>query len=222
MFQVAKTLLCYPEQSIPTVFGLTAAELMNLNHESSLNIERYPIPTTRKSAQIARSLSTTNQLAQPFVPTGDSLLWDIVCNVQIQPDCSITHSRYKPSELPEEIGDRFQQLPQELQRNYIRHQLREQVYDEERSHFRPETPLFTKRLAPGLGLAEEPEIDPKDFGLNRCQVIADALLAVWETGDDSPGARWMGILEQHFTQHGIDLQRPYLNPNAEDIYTPLL
>ena len=87
----------------------------------------------------------------------------------------------------------------------------------------PTVPLLTKMLAPGIGLAEEPasELDSTDFGLNRCQLIANAILSIWGTKNDSPQAR-LNAIRQHFVQQKIDWQRPYLNPNSEDIYTLLI
>ncbi|MEM7579145.1 MAG: T3SS effector HopA1 family protein, partial [Cyanobacteria bacterium P01_A01_bin.80] len=48
----------------------------------------------------------------------------------------------------------------------------ETVYSENKSHFKSEIPLFTKQLAPGLGLAEEPDskfAQQESFGMNRCR-----------------------------------------------------
>ena len=89
-----------------------------------------------------------------------------------------------------------------------------------KSHFKPEVPLFTKQLAPGLGLAEEPDKKfsiQESFGMNRCQIIANGLLKAWYQSDRSPENRMSHILEQ-FNLLEIDLQRPYLNANSEDIY----
>lgn len=97
------------------------------------------------------------------------------------------------------------------------------VYVEHQSHFQPEIPLFTKFLAPGLSLAEEPsqKFAPQEsFGMNRCQIVANALLEAWQKGKNALEER-MRIIEQHFEQHLIDVQRPYLNPSSEDIYNPL-
>jgi hypothetical protein len=97
----------------------------------------------------------------------------------------------------------------------------ESVYGEIRSHFQSQVPLFTMQLAPGIGLAEEPDqkfAEQESFGLNRCQIIANALLEAWHQGDNSLERRIMAILRQ-FSRLGIDLQRPYLNANYEDIYT---
>jgi HopA1 effector protein family len=97
------------------------------------------------------------------------------------------------------------------------------IYSQNQSYFNSQIPLFTKFLAPGLGLAETPKqkfIAQESFGMNRCQIVANALLETWEQGRDSPEAR-MQAIQQHFAQFGIDSHRPYLNPNSEDIYIPL-
>ncbi|MBD2451456.1 hypothetical protein H6G76_30910 [Nostoc sp. FACHB-152] len=97
------------------------------------------------------------------------------------------------------------------------------VYAENQLHFRTEVPLFTKLLAPGLALAEEPDCKfaaVESFGMNRCQIVANGLLEALATGDESPETR-MAFIRQHFSVLGIDWQRAYLNANSEDIYTPL-
>ncbi|NEQ10437.1 MAG: hypothetical protein F6K37_32270 [Moorea sp. SIO4E2] len=97
------------------------------------------------------------------------------------------------------------------------------VYAENQLHFHNQIPIFTKMLAPGLALAESPKQQIRsveDFGMNRCQIIANALMEAHKKGDESPEARMKYILKQ-FEQYGIDLERPYLNPGSEDIYTPL-
>ncbi len=97
------------------------------------------------------------------------------------------------------------------------------VYAENREQFQPEVPLFTKLLAPGLALAEEPDqkfAAQESFGMNRCQIVTNGLLDTWQKSDDSPEARMVAI-RQHFSLLGIDLQHPYLNAKSEDIYTPL-
>ncbi len=90
----------------------------------------------------------------------------------------------------------------------------------QQTDFKSEVPLFTMRLAPGLGLAEEPDQkfgDRESFGMNRCQIVANGLLEAWHQGDDSPQGRMQAILGQ-FYRLGIDLRRPYLNANSENIY----
>ncbi|MDJ0617408.1 MAG: T3SS effector HopA1 family protein [Calothrix sp. MO_192.B10] len=97
------------------------------------------------------------------------------------------------------------------------------VYPENQSHFRPEIPLFTKFLAPGLSFAEEPNQQnppPESFGIHRCQIIANGLLDAWERGKKSSEAK-IRIIRQHFAHLGIDWQYPYLNPHSQDIYHSL-
>jgi HopA1 effector protein family len=99
-------------------------------------------------------------------------------------------------------------------------QILETVYQENKDYFQQSVPLFTKFLAPGLSLAEAPkdkEIEPTSFGKNRCQIVADGLLEAWQKDDDSPENRRRSI-RKHFSGHGIELDRPYLNTNSEDIY----
>ncbi|MDF5727097.1 MAG: T3SS effector HopA1 family protein, partial [Rhizonema sp. PD38] len=99
------------------------------------------------------------------------------------------------------------------------------IYAEKKSHFREQVPIFTKVLAPGIGLAEHPASELKfvaqqQFGENRCQIVANAMLEAHQNGDESKQARMKYII-QHFERLGLDIERPYLNPNSEDIYTPL-
>lgn len=97
------------------------------------------------------------------------------------------------------------------------------VYQENKSYFKADIPLFTKYLAPGLAASEESNqkfTSSESFGMNRCQIIANGLLDAWYQEDNSPLGRMKAILNQ-FSVSGIDLQHPYLNANSEDIYTPL-
>lgn len=103
------------------------------------------------------------------------------------------------------------------------HPVLERVYAEHQSYFQPEVPLFTKLIAPGLAIAEEPDhkfTEKESFGTHRCQIVANGLLEAWRKGDNTPESRLAEILQQ-FSLLNIELQRPYLNANSEDIYTAL-
>jgi hypothetical protein len=98
------------------------------------------------------------------------------------------------------------------------------VYRKNKVHFYSEIPLFTMQVAPGLGLAEEPDqkfAEQESFGMNRCQIVANGLLKTWYQGDNSIDGRIQSICEQFYTL-GIDLKRVYLNAGSEDIYKYLL
>ncbi|WP_138498533.1 T3SS effector HopA1 family protein [Nostoc sp. PA-18-2419] len=97
------------------------------------------------------------------------------------------------------------------------------IYQEYQSFFKPEIPLFTKQLAPGLGLAEEPDHKfaiQESFGMNRCQIVANGLLAARHESNDSPQERKQAICDK-FSLLGISLDRSYLNSKSEDIYVIL-
>lgn len=103
------------------------------------------------------------------------------------------------------------------------HQVLQVIYKEHQAYFQSEIPLFTKFLAPGLSLAEEPNqkfAAQETFGMNRCQIVANALLEAWQKGKNAVEER-MKTINKHFQCHSLDLQRPYLNPTSEDIYSPL-
>ena len=97
------------------------------------------------------------------------------------------------------------------------------IYSEHRSHFGLEIPLFTKQLAAGMSLAEEPDLkfaESESFGMNRCQIVTDGLLKAFYSGQDSSVERMSAILSQ-FSAVGIDLRHPYLNCDSENIYYSL-
>ncbi len=96
----------------------------------------------------------------------------------------------------------------------------DKIHTEHRSHFIPKIPLFTKQLAVGLGLAEEPDqkfAERESFGMNRCQIVANGLLELFYQGQSSYSERMRAITDQ-FSLVGIDLQHPHINSGSKDIY----
>ena len=57
-----------------------------------------------------------------------TVLEDIVNNVEIRSDFSVRHPDYKPLELPEEAIARFQKMPEQMQQKYLSLQLRSFLY----------------------------------------------------------------------------------------------
>jgi HopA1 effector protein family len=99
----------------------------------------------------------------------------------------------------------------------------EGVYAECRSHFVNKIPLFTKHIAPGLGVAEEPDnkfADRESFGMNRCQVVANALLESFYQGSNTLLER-MELISNNFSMAGIILQCPYINNGSKNIYNTI-
>ncbi len=82
-------------------------------------------------------------------------------------------------------------------------------------YLRDPIPLFTEPLAPGIGVAESPH-DEISFGLDRCQILAQALL---DSGPD-PESRHRSIRQQ-FAQNKLNWERPHLNPGSTRRYPAL-
>lgn len=80
---------------------------------------------------------------------------------------------------------------------------------------RARVPLLTKRVANGVGLAEDPG-DGESFGLDRCRRIARAI--VMADHDGARGADRLPAVMEHLRSAGLDVERPYLRPGADDIY----
>lgn len=75
-----------------------------------------------------------------------------------------------------------------------------------------EVPVFCLRLAPGLGLAEDPP-GQESFGLNRCRLLAEGLIAAHAAGLDDAPARLTQVIAA-FESAGVSLDRPHLNPGS--------
>lgn len=106
------------------------------------------------------------------------------------------------------VSKRFYRITAELLRD---------VHKRVKAHLSPATPLFAKRLAPGLGLAEDPGLQDS-FGTHRCRVLAEGILNAHNHGAKSEQARLQEVVKQ-FRHYGINPERPYLNPGSPDIYT---
>jgi hypothetical protein len=83
-------------------------------------------------------------------------------------------------------------------------------------HLRPTTPMFTKRLARGLAVAEDPS-DGRSFGQHRCELVADGLVRAFESGHTSATAR-TGAVAERFAEEGLDVTRPWLNSRSGQRY----
>jgi len=83
------------------------------------------------------------------------------------------------------------------------------VYDRVRSELLSGTPLFTKPLAAGLGLAEDPGTG-ESFGMQRCRLLAEAVRAEPEPS--------LETLVQRLELAGVRADVPYLSPGSADLY----
>jgi hypothetical protein len=90
------------------------------------------------------------------------------------------------------------------------------IYEEVKDSLGAETPLFSKRVAPGIGLAEDPN-NGESFGMNRCRILAEGIWNGYTKGLQTLEARLDEVAGQ-FEVHGIALESPYLNAGAIDQY----
>ncbi len=93
------------------------------------------------------------------------------------------------------------------------------IYHSHQAAFSPNIPLFSKQLAPGLGLVEVP-MDSNCFGLHRCYFLATGLVMAINQGQTSVAEK-LNCIQQALSTAGIDLSQPYLNPAATDVYPDL-
>lgn len=82
-------------------------------------------------------------------------------------------------------------------------------------------PLFTRKLAPGIGIADDPGISGESLGMNRCRLVAEAI--VEEYGHGRTGREpWMEAVKQRFAKDGLDVARPWLGVGRSDIFDSLM
>ncbi len=94
-----------------------------------------------------------------------------------------------------------------------------QIYQEHRLYFQSEIPLFNKYLAPGLSIAERPNLET-NLAQHRFQLIATALIEAWQQSKTAPADK-LKYISVRFAEAGINLQYPYLNPDSADIYVTI-
>lgn len=82
--------------------------------------------------------------------------------------------------------------------------------------FRPEIPLFSRLLAPGVGIADDPGARDS-FGTSRCRTLAEGLIDAWCAGAVSIDQRVQFVTER-FAACGYDLERPWLGRHMDDIF----
>ena len=91
-----------------------------------------------------------------------------------------------------------------------------QIHQAHQAEFSAHVPLFSKQLAPGLGLAEIPTA-ASGFGMQRCGLVAKGLVAAMAQ-DRTAAADKFQLIQQEWTIAGLDLLQPHLNPSPSDCY----
>jgi HopA1 effector protein family len=95
----------------------------------------------------------------------------------------------------------------------------ERIHGELGRALRPTVSLLVKRLAPGVGFAEDPG-DGSSFGEHRCRLLATILTdAKWSVlRRDAERAEF---IRSRLAERGYRLDRMYLNPGSADDVPPL-
>jgi class II lanthipeptide synthase len=78
------------------------------------------------------------------------------------------------------------------------------------------TPMFSKRLAPGLAVAEDPG-DGRSFGQHRCQLVSEGLVRAFDAGTKELDGAATAIADR-FAEDGLSILRPWLNAGSADVY----
>lgn len=81
---------------------------------------------------------------------------------------------------------------------------------------RPATPMFTKRLARGIAIAEDPG-DRRSFGQHRCQLVAEGLVRAFQDGQTAAQDVTAAVAAR-FADDGFLITRPWLNPGSRHRY----
>jgi hypothetical protein len=76
-----------------------------------------------------------------------------------------------------------------------------------RTRLGPGTPLFTRPLGPGIGMAESPG-GGESFGMQRSRFVAEGIVDAWKSGEDVIHA-----IKRRFEAAGVDWNRPHLAPH---------
>ncbi len=80
---------------------------------------------------------------------------------------------------------------------------------------RPGEPLFTRRLLPGLGGADDPGTG-ESFGQSRCRLAAAGIIDAW-----SGGGTLLDCMAARLSGAGLRPEAPHLSPGLADLYRPL-
>jgi hypothetical protein len=83
----------------------------------------------------------------------------------------------------------------------------QEIHHKLSGEIRSATPMFCRRIAGGLGFAEEPR-DDSSFGYSRSKIIAEALTGCLTKGHVLKG-KILQAVQQSFEEHGIDPMAPY-------------
>jgi hypothetical protein len=91
------------------------------------------------------------------------------------------------------------------------------IHDSVRSMLDGAVPPLAQRLAPGLGLAEDPLAADESFGTHRCGLVARAVAGCVASGSGDRD-RWMAAVLDELAAAGIPAERPWVNSAGSPRY----
>jgi hypothetical protein len=77
--------------------------------------------------------------------------------------------------------------------------------------------MFTRRLSPGLAVAEDPG-DGRSFGQHRSELVADGLMRAFER-ESTALDDVVDAIASRFAEDGLAITRPWLNAGSRERYT---
>jgi hypothetical protein len=91
-----------------------------------------------------------------------------------------------------------------------------EVHDEVAEFLGDDVPLFSKKIAKGVGVAEDPGTG-ESFGQSRCQRLAQSIWNCYSRGEQSTKAR-LSEFDRLLREGGIDPKHPHLSAGSIDWY----
>jgi hypothetical protein len=90
------------------------------------------------------------------------------------------------------------------------------LYDAVMLGLRRTTPMFTRRLAAGLAVAEDPG-DGRSFGQHRCQLVAEGIVRAFAATKMTSDQLTRAIAAR-FAEEGLAIERPWLSAGSRTEY----
>ncbi len=92
------------------------------------------------------------------------------------------------------------------------------LHEELSTHLNADVPLFTRPMADGLGIAEDPGTE-ESFGQHRCRLVTEALWQAFTRGL-AGGSRRVAV-DAALVEAGLDVRRLHLQPGSTGAYPTL-
>jgi len=86
-----------------------------------------------------------------------------------------------------------------------------------RDHLHGEPPAFAKPVAPGVAVGEHRPSLGASFGMSRCQLVAEGIVAAYEAGVHRLADR-IDAVARCFAERRLDIDVPYLASESPDRY----